>query len=258
MGFGEFTRYIDIPQVVLYLFWIFFAGLLWYLRREDKREGYPLESDRSRHIRIEGFPRMPSPKVFKVRDGVTYTAPPGNPESREILARAAQPWNGSPQVPVGDPMVDAVGPASYAQRADRPDLTVDHEPLIVPMRVAAGFTVAAGDPDPRGMAVMGADATVAGKVADIWVDRAEPQIRYLEVELDWSIGKGRVLLPIGYLKINRSRRVVQVVAILAKQFAGVPALANPDVVTLLEEDRITGYYAGGHLYAEPSRFGPTI
>src|ERR1700742_2768576 len=55
MGFGAFTRYIDIPQVVLYLFWIFFAGLLWYLRREDKREGYPLESDRSRSIRVEGF-----------------------------------------------------------------------------------------------------------------------------------------------------------------------------------------------------------
>jgi photosynthetic reaction center H subunit len=258
MGIGAITRYIDIPQVVLYLFWIFFAGLLWYLRREDKREGYPLESDRSRSIRIEGFPRMPPPKVFKLRDGATYTAPPGNPESREIRAAAAQPWNGSPQQPLGDPMVDAVGPASYSQRENRPDLTVDGEPMIVPMRVATGFAVAAEDADPRGMIVLGADGVAAGKVLDIWVDRAEPQIRYLEVQLEPAIADRSVLLPIGYLKINKSRRHVQVVSILSGQFAGVPALANPDIVTLLEEDRITGYYAGGHLYAEASRFGPIV
>jgi photosynthetic reaction center H subunit len=51
---------------------------------------------------------------------------------------------------------------------------------------------------------------------------------------------------------------VQVVAILADQFAGVPRIAQPDIVTLLEEDRITGYYAGGHLYAEPARMGPIL
>lgn len=258
MGFGAFTRYIDIPQVVLYVFWIFFAGLLWYLRREDKREGYPLESDRSRFIRIEGFPRMPDPKVFKLRDGATYTAPPGNPESREIRAAAAQPWNGSPQQPMGNPMTDAVGPASYAQRENRPDLTVDGEPMIVPMRVAPGFSVAAEDPDPRGMVVIAADAVAAGKVTDIWVDRAEPQIRYLEVQLEPTLGTRTVLLPIGYLKFDKMRRTVRVVSILSGQFAGVPAIAKPDSVTLLEEDRIMGYYAGGHLYAEPSRFGPVV
>jgi photosynthetic reaction center H subunit len=258
MGFGAFTQYIDIPQVVLYLFWIFFAGLLWYLRREDKREGYPLESDRSRSIRIEGFPRMPSPKIFRLHGGATYTAPPGNPETREIRAASVQPWNGSPQQPMGNPMTDAVGPASYSQRENRPDLTVNGEPMIVPMRVAMGYTVAAEDPDPRGMVVMAADNLPAGKVTDIWVDRAEPQIRYLEVQLDPAIGTRSVLLPIGYLKFNKSRRIVQVSSILAGQFAGVPVTAQPDVVTLLEEDRITGYYAGGHLYAEPSRFGPII
>ena len=42
------------------------------------------------------------------------------------------------------------------------------------------------------------------------------------------------------------------------QFADVPTLANPDQVTLLEEDRISAYYAGGTLYAEPSRLGPLI
>ena len=42
---GEITAYLDVAQVVLYAFWIFFAGLVFYLRREDRREGYPLEAE---------------------------------------------------------------------------------------------------------------------------------------------------------------------------------------------------------------------
>ena len=42
-GVGSITGYIDVPQLVLYAFWIFFAALIYYLRQEDKREGYPLE-----------------------------------------------------------------------------------------------------------------------------------------------------------------------------------------------------------------------
>ena len=49
---GAITQYIDVAQIVLYVFWFFFAGLIWYLRREDKREGYPLESDRSDSVRV--------------------------------------------------------------------------------------------------------------------------------------------------------------------------------------------------------------
>jgi len=258
MGIGAFTRYIDVPQVILYVFWIFFAGLIYYLRREDKREGYPLESDRSRVIRVEGFPRMPAPKTFLLPSGETYQAPPGSAETREIRAKAAQPWNGSPQQPLGDPMLDGVGPASYCQRHDRPDVTIEGEPLIVPMRVAPGFSVAPGDPDPRNMPVIAADRQRGGTVVDIWIDRAEPQIRYLEVAIDGKPNARTVLLPIGFARINKGRRRIEVASILAAQFAQVPLTAQPDQVTLLEEDRITGYYAGGHLYAEPSRMGPII
>ena len=42
---------------------IFFAGLIYYLHRENKREGYPLESDRSPHIKVQGFPAMPGQRV---------------------------------------------------------------------------------------------------------------------------------------------------------------------------------------------------
>lgn len=55
------TEYIDVAQLLLYAFWIFFAGLVFYLRREDKREGYPLDSDRER-VKVQGWPAMPEPR----------------------------------------------------------------------------------------------------------------------------------------------------------------------------------------------------
>jgi photosynthetic reaction center H subunit len=77
MQIGALTGYIDVAQVVLYAFWIFFGGLIYHLRQEDKREGYPLVSDRSGSIMVQGFPPMPAPKIFTLRHG-TYAAPPGN------------------------------------------------------------------------------------------------------------------------------------------------------------------------------------
>lgn len=53
--------YIDLPQVLLYGFWLFFAALILYLRREDKRHGYPLDSDRA-NVVVQGFPAMPAPR----------------------------------------------------------------------------------------------------------------------------------------------------------------------------------------------------
>jgi len=55
------SNYIDFATICIYLFWFFFAGLIIYLRREDKREGYPLESDR-RGVTVQGFPAMPEPR----------------------------------------------------------------------------------------------------------------------------------------------------------------------------------------------------
>jgi photosynthetic reaction center H subunit len=55
---------IDLAQIAIWLFWVFFAGLIWYLHREDKREGYPLMTDRN-GVTVEGFPAVPEPKHFK-------------------------------------------------------------------------------------------------------------------------------------------------------------------------------------------------
>ena len=47
-------------------------------------------------------------------------------------------------------------------------------------------------------------------------------------------------------------------AILGKHFADVPSLANPEQITLQEEDQICAYYGGGTLYATPDRSEPLI
>jgi photosynthetic reaction center H subunit len=251
---GTITGSLDVAQVTLYVFWAFFAGLIFYLRREDKREGYPLESDRSGKVRVEGFPAMPSPKTFLLPHGGSYSAPSERVDDREIRTRPIGGWPGAPHEPTGDPMADGVGPAAYAARADVPELTVEGHPSIVPTRVASDHVVDTTDGDPIGMEVFGADRMLAGTVRDVWVDGTEPQIRYLEVEI---AGPRTVLLPMTLVKINW-RGQIYVRSILASQFAGVPALKNPDQVTKLEEDRITAYYAGGTLYAMPSRQEPLI
>lgn len=253
---GAITQYIDVAQLVLYAFWFFFAGLIWYLRREDKREGYPLESDRSTSVRVEGFPSTPpEAKVFRLADGRSLSS--NRVDQRELAAKPSGPWPGAPLEPTGNGMVDGVGPGAYSMRAEAPDLTIDGQPRIVPMRVATDFSVANEDMDPRGIPVLGADGRTGGYVADMWVDRSEPIIRFYEVEVA-SAGNRRVLLPAGLARVNKLLRRIEVASIMSDQFAGVPGLASTDQITLAEEDRIYGYYGGGALYAEPSRTEPFV
>ncbi len=260
MQTGAITGYIDVAQLVLYGFWIFFAGLIYYLRREDKREGYPLESDRTertQRVRVQGFPAIPPPKTFRLAHGGTYSAPNERVEEIPIAAEPVAGFAGAPLEPTGDPMREAVGPGSYAKRSNQPDLTLDGRDRIVPMRIATDFSIAEGDPDPRGMAVYGADGASGGTIVDVWVDRSEPQIRYLEVDTGGA-KPHRALVPIGFCRILGRRREVHVAAITGAQFVNVPALASPDRVTLLEEDRISAYYGGGRLYALPERAEPLL
>ena len=255
---GSLTSYIDVAQLTLYAFFLFFAGVVLYLRREDKREGYPLEADIGSGTGKQGFPFVPKPKIFRLMHGGTYAAPGGNADNRPIKARKVERWPGAPLQPTGDPMLDGVGPASYADREDVPELMVDGKPLIVPMRVARETSVDAEDSDPRGMSVVGADGVAAGTVRDLWVDLAEPQVRYLEIEVAAPDGPRNVLLPMPFARIDGWNKQVKVKSILARHFATVPGLQNPDQVTKREEDRIMAYYGSGHLYATRSRLGPIL
>lgn len=267
MESNSFLEYIDAAQVALYGFWVFFAGLIWYLHREDKREGYPLDTtrvDRNGHpITVEGLPPVPCPKTFRLADGRTIEAPRASGADRRPVAARQVGWDdrfgpdiGAPLDPTGDPMIDGVGPAAYAERADEPERMVDGSPMIVPMSSVQGWSVSARDPDPRGMGVVGLDGATAGTVCELWVDKSEPQIRYLEVEL--STGGRKVLLPAGFVRYDVKGRRVKVASITAAQFGNVPAIAGGGQVTKLEEDRIMAYFASGHLYAVPSRLGPLV
>ena len=109
MGSGAITGYFDVAQITLYAFWLFFFGLIFYLRMEDKREGYPLDpdggSDRG------SFPPIPKPKTFILPHGGTFTAPRRNELPQPVLS--AMPVPGMPFTPIGDPMQEGVGAASY-------------------------------------------------------------------------------------------------------------------------------------------------
>lgn len=248
--------YIDVAQITLYLFWLFFAGLVIYLLRENKREGYPLETERAAGSRVvvRGFPEMPSKKVFVNHDGRTLVVPAyGNDRPDAPVAPIAE-WPGAPFAPTGDPMATGVGPASYAQREDVPELGVEGRPVIQPLRAGTTHSIAAESPNPIGMNVLGCDGAVAGTVKDAWIDHSEEIVRYLEVE----VGARSVLLPMTMARVNGRARVIKVASIRAAQFAGVPQHKSPDTVTKLEEDMIMGYFAGGHLYATPDRMGPLL
>jgi photosynthetic reaction center H subunit len=250
--------YMDLAQVTLYVFWIFFACLIFYLRREDKREGYPLESTGINGGVVHGFPRMPDPKTYLLRGGHVATLPNHKNDRPDVAVAPIAVWPGAPVEPTGNPMLDGVGPGSYANREDVPELTMENIPCIVPLRLAEGTYLEARDPDPRGMRVNGADSEPGGVVTEVWVDRAEALIRYLEVEVPIFGGTRRVLLPMPFAKIDGRRNRVWVDAILGNQFADVPATKSPDQVTKLEEDRIVGYYGAGTLYATPARQEPLL
>ena len=75
MQVGAITGYVDLAQIILYLFWIFFAGIIFYLVLEGHREGYPMESEgRPGSAPVTGWP-IPAPKTFRLANGKNVTVP---------------------------------------------------------------------------------------------------------------------------------------------------------------------------------------
>ena len=245
--FGDF----DLASLAIWLFWIFFAGLVYYLQTENMREGYPLRDDQDGVPANESLFPLPKEKTFILRDGKgTLTVPSREYEDAKMrtdLALAqSSPSTGSPWIPTGDPMVDGVGPAAWAPRRDAPELDAHGHVKIKPMSMLPDFKVSAGR-DPRGKAVVGRDGEVVGRVTDMWVDVPEALVRYLTVDLNpEGTGKTR-LIPINLAKIGTDRVTVR--SLKAGNWDNVPATKSMEQVTLLEEDKITAYYAGGTLYA---------
>jgi photosynthetic reaction center H subunit len=248
-----FNGGLDVTEWVLYGFFLFFAGLIIYLRREDRREGYPLEDDVTGRREPEGGLLFTAqPKVFRLpHNAGTVSKPDGSRDSDDLKARRTAPWPGAPLEPVGDPLQAGMGPGAYANRAKVPDLMLHGGPRIVPLRVAPDFSLDKRDPDPRGMNVVAADNVVAGTVSEVWVDRSEYMVRYIEVQLANS--SKRVLVPMTMVVVQGGRKRVKVNALLASQFENIPQLSGSDQITRDEEERVCAYVGAGTLYATPAR-----
>jgi len=244
----EFFGSFDLASFSIWLFWGFFALLVYYLQTENMREGYPMElEDGSRAPNQGPFP-VPAPKTFLLPHGRgSVTVPNGEREAREVALGRTAVSEGFPHAPLGDPMKDGVGPASWAPRRDIPELDGHGHNKIVPMASASAFAVSAGR-DPRGLPVQAGDLEVVGRISDMWVDAPEQLVRYLEITLNSGSKK---LVPVPMVKIQADR--VRINSLSSDLFEGVPATKSQTEVTLLEEEKISAYYAGGTMYAASKR-----
>ena len=256
---------LDVAELAFWLFFFFFIGLVFYLNRESRREGYPLEDDVTGAV--ESMPLLAAEKkVFKLPHGRGTYVPEDQPrDAVAIPAKAAFAGGGAPYLPTGNPMKDGLGPAAWANRQDYADLTFDGRPRIVPIGDAHEIEIAPGDPDIVGWPVYDCNVELAGKVSDVWVDQAEHIIRYLEIETNAG---DKVLAPMPVAVVQTKGllagllppkpQLVQIDAITKDQFADVPRLATAGQITRLEEDKIMAYYGGGYLYATPARSEPVL
>ncbi len=246
----------DLTSMVFAAFTLFFIGLIVYLQRESRREGYPLEDEATGRVDTPGgVLHTAPPKSFLMPHGRgTVTVPGPGRDPVDMPADRTFRSPGAPYQPRGNPLTSGMGPAAYANRADHPDLDAEGRNRIVPIGMAEHIAVDRRDPDPRGMSVIGADDQVAGTVTDIWVDRAEHQIRYLEVDT----GTNRVLAPMGMAKVKGKQGKVVIDAINAADFTGAPVPKTAGEITFLEEEKIFGYFGGGYLYANAARQDPIL
>ena len=134
--FGNF----DLASLAIWLFWGFFALLVYYLQTENMREGYPLETEDGTPAPNQGPFPLPKPKTFILPHGRgEVTVPNGAREAREVALGRTAVSEGFPHAPTGNPMADGVGPASWAPRRDVPELDGHGHNKIVPMAQAPAF-----------------------------------------------------------------------------------------------------------------------
>jgi photosynthetic reaction center H subunit len=248
--FGNF----DLASLAIWLFWGFFAVLIYYLQTENMREGFPLENeDGTKAPNQSPFP-APKPKTFLLPLGKgSVTVPSAENEAAHrrsdlALARTAGS-EGFPHAPTGNAMLDGVGPASWVPRKDEPELDGHGHAKLRPMASVDGMAISAGR-DPRGLPVQAGDLEVVGRIKELWVDVPEQLVRYLEVDL--NNGSSR-LVPMTMCKIWADR--VRINALTSDLFATIPATKSQTSVTKLEEDKISGYVAGGWMYAKGRKRG---
>lgn len=255
--FGNF----DLASLSIWLFWIFFALLIYYLQTENMREGFPLENDDGTAASNQGPFPVPEPKTFRLPHGrgeVTVPSQENEDTHRRIdlddVMQAGAVSHGFPYDPKGDPMLAGIGSGAWTPRRDEPELDGHGHAKIVPMSATESYRVSAGR-DPRGLVVVAGDGVEVGIVSDMWLDAPEQVVRYLEIELNAEHGGGTRLVPIPFCQIWRR---VKINSIYSKHFAGVPLTKSATQVTKLEEEKISAYYGAGILYADDKRAEPLL
>lgn len=249
---------LDVAELVFYAFVLFFIALVFYLRREDRREGYPLEHLVTGQIdSARGLFTSSYRKRFRLPFDRGYAETPtqGREPVDVVGARRFDRFPGAPYAPTGDPLLDGVGPAAFADRAKYPDLDMEGRLRIVPIGADEHFAISSRDPKLVGMTMTGADHRPVGRIVDVWIDRSDRMIRYVTVEL---ASGGTAIVPMGFVTVKRRQNVVHCDAIAAPHFAGVPQLAKPGEMTRYEEERLMAYFGGGYLYGLPDRAEPLI
>ncbi|MBJ3763203.1 photosynthetic reaction center subunit H [Maribius pontilimi] len=244
--FGNF----DLASLAIWLFWGFFAVLIYYLQTENMREGYPLETEDGNTAPNQGPFPVPAPKTVSLPHGGGEVVLPSQENEafhrREDLALARTAVSeGFPQKPTGDPLLDGVGPASWTPRKDSPELDGHGNPKIQPMSGNDGFFVSAGR-DPRGLPVVCKDDKVVGTVTDLWIDEAEQLVRYVEFELEPEFGGAKKLMPMFMIRIKP--RWVDITSLNSNRMTQIPDIKTPGQITLLEEEKIMTFFGGGTLY----------
>ena len=126
------------------------------------------------------------------------------------------------------------------------------------------FQVADGYPDIRGWEVKTADGRTIGKVDDLIADTGAMRVRYVDVELDRTVGEmtrdaatpgdqGRhTLLPIGAVRLDDAHDDVLVDGYTVEQVAGMPRYSGQSITPDYERSlhtRIRGDQATGALGA---------
>lgn len=251
--FGQISNQIDIPTLASWAFVLFFVALVFWLQRQSKREGYPLRASPFTSERMDGFPPPPEPMTYILNEGGTTEAP-HHFEQAPTSARPMHLFDGTPFIPLGNPLLAGIGPGSWVMKKDEPALNEQGELALQPLRAMPGWSVQEKDADPRGMAVYDWRWTDIGRVVDVWIDRGSKTIRMLEVETNADIHARRVLVPIFHAVIRGKARTMRVTALWAHQLADVPMPANPDIITGREEERLNAYYSAGRFY----RNDPTV
>lgn len=102
---------------------------------------------------------------------------------------------------------------------------------LVALGALEDWQVARGEPDVRGWALRAGTAPV-GRVSELVVEPAEARVRYLAVVLT---GGGTVLLPVGFLRVDREAREVAAPGLVPADLAALPRWDGHDVPRSLEE-----------------------